>query len=720
MSRYICLFLCSFLLPFGSVDADSSENRHYYPNAGDTIEYLTFTAPANKNGAFEVAADGDVPTGWSVVGSAGFSWKPSPDRFRTGANSMKVALDSTGHNGHKTELLSKPFAVQPGDALKFNAWFFADGQANTIPQVRVEVRDAEAGWSTLNPIPHRNVVPSNEWFPLGKTVVTPPNASAARLVISIRNTEQTDLAWYVDDAYCEIISFRDYVAGTRNARRLNDVLLLGTDTLRQSPLGCYGAQNSHTPNMDLLTQEGVLYRHVLATSMWTRPSFASIFTSLYPSQHTAEQHHSILPETVITVAELLQRKGYFTVGFAKTRFDGFVGPGAGFAKGFDAFFHVDDVDKVTELTDAFLDANHDALAAIEGGGIFIFRHIFDPHAPYRNHFPNLIVNEGLLEPYNGFNIREEMHGIVLWGKVYPQEPGVANEKDIDYARRVYYSEAWYTDKLIGQLFTRLRYLGLYENMNIILCSDHGESFNETDGVWNHGNPYNTCAEVPLIVRAPGLISPGTRNEDMLVTNLDIMPTILTIADVSIPPVLEGHCLITVSPEERNKWGIAEDRKCGSLIVRDKRYKLIAIPAALPVGDTMQARYDLWRSIQPGTIEAAVTELDLEAMRDWVFDSPDSPTRFELYDLKADPFENNDIAKENPEKKRKMLLVLLAHGLRTGMTTMPALEQAEQLNLTSTELEILALTETEGSDGHVPAFLDLDQDTIEALRAQGYL
>jgi len=67
------------------------------------------------------------------------------------------------------------------------------------------------------------------------------------------------------------------------------------------PLGCYGSTPVYTPNLDLLAHEGVMFGHAVTCSPWTRPSFASIFTSLYPSQHTAELHSSVLPDTVTTL-----------------------------------------------------------------------------------------------------------------------------------------------------------------------------------------------------------------------------------------------------------------------------------------------------------------------------------------------------------------------------------------------------------------------------------
>lgn len=685
----------------------------------EQIPYLVFDAPANENGGFEYLDTTGGPTGWNVAGVGDFRWRRGKTLTRSGNGAMYATLEAPLDEAKEAHLLSAPFDAQPGDAVKYNAWFRCEGEAAATPEVRIEAF-IDDKWTPLHPAPALTAPPSVDWFPLGQTVIMPRNARQARLAISVRNVSPSKAVWHVDDAYCEVISLNEYVRGNTDTPRLKDILLLGTDTLRQSPLGCYGAANSHTPNMDLIARDGLLFRHVLATSMWTRPSFASIFTSLYPSQHTAELHNSVLPESVTTLTELLKEKGYFTVGFAMTRFDGFLGPGAGFAQGFDVLFHGDTPDLVNRLVMEYLDANGPALSAIKGGGLFLFWHIWDPHAPYHNHYPEMIINSGLLRTDPSIDISRVLPGGVLWEKLYPQRPGIANALDIEYARQLYYSEAWHIDRLIGDLFTRLRFHGLYENLNIVLCSDHGESFNEPRGVWNHGNPYNTCAEVPLIMRLPGLTAPGSRNESDLITNLDIMPTLLTVAGIEIPPGLEGRCLVSTDLSKETPWGIAEDRKCGSLIIRDQRYKLIAIPASLPVSEK-EDPYQLWRAMQPGVADHALTDAQLATDRKWVLAASDSPTCFELYDLKADPGENHNVAAEYPEKLRALLIPLLAHCVRTGIVSPDELRQARKLELCEDEIQLLEAVAGRGQeqDTHRPEFLDMDPNTVEELKALGY-
>ena len=77
-----------------------------------------------------------------------------------------------------------------------------------------------------------------------------------------------------------------------------NVILIGADTLRADRLSCYGYGDSKTPNIDALAADGVLYSEMTAQASWTKPSFATIFTSLYPSSHTATGKPHRLPEDV--------------------------------------------------------------------------------------------------------------------------------------------------------------------------------------------------------------------------------------------------------------------------------------------------------------------------------------------------------------------------------------------------------------------------------------
>ena len=100
----------------------------------------------------------------------------------------------------------------------------------------------------------------------------------------------------------------------RLASRPN-ILLITLDTVRKQNLSLYGYSRKTTPRLERFAKRGVVYSNALAPSSWTLPTHASIFTSLLPLEHGAEQVGLGLQPSARTLAESLQENGYTTAGF---------------------------------------------------------------------------------------------------------------------------------------------------------------------------------------------------------------------------------------------------------------------------------------------------------------------------------------------------------------------------------------------------------------------
>ena len=104
------------------------------------------------------------------------------------------------------------------------------------------------------------------------------------------------------------------------ARRVDApcILLITMDTTRADHLGCYGYAGAKTPNLDALAKEGVMFTRAYCQTPMTLPSHASILTGLYPMHHGIRLNGPYrLPDSVPTVAQILQKKGYETVVISK-------------------------------------------------------------------------------------------------------------------------------------------------------------------------------------------------------------------------------------------------------------------------------------------------------------------------------------------------------------------------------------------------------------------
>jgi arylsulfatase A-like enzyme len=332
--------------------------------------------------------------------------------------------------------------------------------------------------------------------------------------------------------------------GASSDQRPN-IILIGVDTLRADRMSCYGYAQQTSPHMDALAADGVRYEHMIAQSSWTKPSFATIFTALYPSSHQAVYKPDRLPGAVTTLAEVLSAAGYRSGGLANNIN---IAPHFGFDQGFDDYeFLAPDYDfwasasssqlaiyqiarrvrvrlsgDAIRFQDFYQDAavvNREALAWLEAhreSNFFLFLHYMDPHDPYFEH------------PYNGRG----------YARARDQNPDPALAPTFS---ALYDGEVRYLDEHLGRLFDWLKANGLYDDALIVLTADHGEEFQEHGGWWHGTTLYEEQIRVPLIVKYPGNAQAGTVVTD-LARSLDIAPTILDVTGLAIPGTMMGRSL----------------------------------------------------------------------------------------------------------------------------------------------------------------------------------
>ncbi len=131
-------------------------------------------------------------------------------------------------------------------------------------------------------------------------------------------------------------------------KELPNIVLISLDTLRADHLSSYGSQHVRTPNIDSIGQGGTRLANFVAHSPWTKSSFGSFFTSLYPSQHGSTRNSKWkgdsweylttidqkLDDKYVTMAEILKDNGYVTVAFQANVM---VSASSGFSQGFDIY-----------------------------------------------------------------------------------------------------------------------------------------------------------------------------------------------------------------------------------------------------------------------------------------------------------------------------------------------------------------------------------------------
>jgi arylsulfatase A-like enzyme len=320
--------------------------------------------------------------------------------------------------------------------------------------------------------------------------------------------------------------------------RLN-LLLIGVDTLRPDHLGCYGYDRNTSPYIDELAERGVLFENVVAPSPWTLPSFATVFTSLYPSQHGANGSRSALRENIPTLASILQANGYATGAVVNAPY---LKAHHGVDRGFDTYYMTPPEGRTADGT------TRDALEWIDkhrDRPFFMFAHYFDPHIPYEPPAPY----DTLFDPEYTGRIRSPYNprGLPRFRDRGFEQMESLSEADWNRIRSLYDGEIAFTDKAVGDLLKGLDERGLSDNTLIVFLSDHGEEFFEHHG-FEHGHSlYDELIKVPMIFSLPGVLPEKTRVARQ-VRLLDVEPTLLDMLGlapwtepegVSILPLMTG-------------------------------------------------------------------------------------------------------------------------------------------------------------------------------------
>ncbi len=366
-----------------------------------------------------------------------------------------------------------------------------------------------------------------------------------------------------------------------------NIILIILDTLRADALGSYGAAATASPALDAFAREAVRFENTYAQSSWTRPSIATILTSLYPSEHGAIHKMDALPDRVTTLAEALRADGYWTAGFVSNIN---VAPVFNFQQGFDAYTYLAPdlyfgaTDSTTQLAiykglrlarerflrDRIYVYNYYQDAEAVTGAVtqwvehnppmpfFLFIHFMDPHDPYFEH------------PYNGRGVARVLN---------PDPP--ASRKDELHA--LYAGNVAYLDQHLGTLFSRLKSAGLYENTIIAVTADHGEEFQEHGGWWHGTSLYQEVVHVPLIVKRAHEERAG-QVESRRARTLDIAPTLMAAAGLRIPREFVGRDLFgPAAPEPEPLF--AEEELEGDVLasLRVGPWKVITANADNPRG-----------------------------------------------------------------------------------------------------------------------------------------
>ena len=301
------------------------------------------------------------------------------------------------------------------------------------------------------------------------------------------------------------------------------------DTLRADHTSTYGYERETTPQLTRFAEDAVLFESAVAQAPWTKPSVASIFTSLLPGKHLAVQLRDPLDSGHVTLAEMLQVKGFATGAAIANSV--IYSAGSNFEQGFDCFIGLHDAEgRASKEVPAgpVVDAALKFLDSRRGLPTFLYVHTMDPHVPYM--------------PAPPFDSK--------WGpRPADGHPGADPRTDykepLDRERLIaqYDGDIAYGDREFGRFVRELRARSLYDRALVVFLADHGEEFLD-HGQWLHGRSvFDELIRIPLLVKFPGGRGGGTRIAQQ-VQSVDVLPSVLAEMGlpVPVPPVIAGHPL----------------------------------------------------------------------------------------------------------------------------------------------------------------------------------
>lgn len=458
------------------------------------------------------------------------------------------------------------------------------------------------------------------------------------------------------------------------AQQKPNVLFIFVDDLRPD-LGCYGHREVKSPHLDSLAAHSTVFRRQYVTVPTCGASRMSILTGRYPRKKVDLTNEvaaktlnggpaGALPETFI---EQLKRNGYYTVGIGKVSHsaDGYVypytGPKSGrvelphswtemlfnpgkWQTGWNAFFaYADGSSRITLKGEA---QPYEA-AAVEDEGypdgltanlaveriaelakrnqpFFLGVGFFKPHLPFTapQKYWDMYKEEDISLTHSP-ELPQNVHAASLHGsEEFNQYKLGAEKAKLDqplsaaYARKLrhaYYASISYTDAQIGKVLNALKKAGLDKNTVIVVWGDHGYHLGD-DRIWGKHTIFEYALRSAFILKTPQQQDRIDCNQ--VVSSVDIYPTLMELCGVKMPYKGDGESISALT------------RKAEDPSLRNAAFSYFRQGVTLRTGSYRLTKY--YRDAMPV---------------------------IELYDHEKDPYENRNIAAEEPETVRRLMALL---------------------------------------------------------------
>jgi N-sulfoglucosamine sulfohydrolase len=329
---------------------------------------------------------------------------------------------------------------------------------------------------------------------------------------------------------------------TGEARRPN-IVFITADDMSYDSLGCTGCPLPDiSPNLDRLAREGLLIDHCHVANTVCGPSRAAFITGTWPQRNGMMGHYAQPPKwfkasaDITPISEILRSHGYYTGVMNKHPT----------AKGWD--FDRNHLQtglgrhpaKFEQLTREFL-----AEARAAGKPFFLHANSMDPHEYWAGQkeetkqWIDMMMGNKPYETYaNGKPYPEPQ--ITYAPQQIPVPPMWPDIPEIREDIYTYFNSVRRLDESVGAILRALEESGQAPNTMVVFISDHG--IGREFAKWSV-YPYGT--RTPMIVRWPGIVRAGRHDRESVVSSIDLAPTFLEAAGVSVPKFMDARSILPI-------------------------------------------------------------------------------------------------------------------------------------------------------------------------------
>lgn len=434
------------------------------------------------------------------------------------------------------------------------------------------------------------------------------------------------------------IGFLFFGYSSKAVQQKPNIILINIDDMGWRDVGFMGSEYYETPNLDALAAEGMIFTNAYASASNCAPSRACMMSGQWTPRHgiftvansdrgkskdrklIPTPNNEYMPDDILLIPEVLKEAGYITCHAGK--------------------WHLTD-DPLQRGFNINIGGNHSG----NPGSYYPPYKNVPLEAPTDNYYLTNLIMDKTLEfmklvddkpfflYYSPYAVHTPIHPVLKLMVKYENKPEWNGQNNAKYATMVEN-----LDTQIGRLIATLKATSKWENTFILFTSDNGGHYGITKQ-WplrsGKGSYYEGGIREPMFAWWPGKIKAGTHS-DIAVTNLDFFPTLLEVAGIEKPAdkILDGQSILPILtgkgnwPERPLFWHFP-----------------IYLEAYLEEGD--QTQDPLFRT-RPGS---AIRYGDWKLIQ--YFENND----IELYNLKDDISEKNNLVKSNPKKANELVEIL---------------------------------------------------------------